>query len=164
MPNEADHLEARGDKESKEEEERRQGAPEATLNERIRANSLSPHRGNTPQEVTAPPVHSLARQVKEIMHKAFWDCLEAQLKEEPQTYGHSIKLLSGIREVRLKCDVLFPAAVARFWRKIPAARLSPPFPQTLLSFLLPGHGRRRMTLGGIFLPVGLGKGDQRVLE
>ncbi|XP_077953895.1 uncharacterized protein LOC144383014 isoform X2 [Gasterosteus aculeatus] len=133
MPNEADHLEARGDKESKEEEERRQGAPEATLNERIRANSLSPHRGNTPQEVTAPPVHSLARQVKEIMHKAFWDCLEAQLKEEPQTYGHSIKLLSGIRE-------------------------------TLLSFLLPGHGRRRMTLGGIFLPVGLGKGDQRVLE
>ncbi|XP_077953896.1 T-complex protein 11-like protein 1 isoform X3 [Gasterosteus aculeatus] len=79
------------------------------------------------------PEGSLARQVKEIMHKAFWDCLEAQLKEEPQTYGHSIKLLSGIRE-------------------------------TLLSFLLPGHGRRRMTLGGIFLPVGLGKGDQRVLE
>lgn len=51
MPNEADHLEARGDKESKkkEEEERMQGAPEATLNERIRANSSSPHRGNTPQ-------------------------------------------------------------------------------------------------------------------
>nr|XP_040019236.1 T-complex protein 11-like protein 1 [Gasterosteus aculeatus aculeatus] len=150
MPNEADHLEARGDKESKkkEEEERMQGAPEATLNERIRANSSSPHRGNTPQaspprfvsveelmetaegvtnmalaheimvnqdfqvKPVVLPEGSLERQVKEIMHKAFWDCLEAQLKEEPQTYGHSIKLLSEIRE-------------------------------TLLSFLLPGHGRLR---------------------
>ncbi|XP_054475519.1 T-complex protein 11-like protein 1 [Anoplopoma fimbria] len=47
------------------------------------------------------PEGSLERHVKEIMHKAFWDCLEAELKEEPQTYGHSIKLLSEIRETLL---------------------------------------------------------------
>ncbi|KAF3689189.1 T-complex protein 11-like protein 1 [Channa argus] len=60
-----------------------------------------------PQEL---PEGSLERRVKEIMHKAFWDCLEAQLKEEPPSYGHAIKLLAEIKE-------------------------------TLLSFLLPGHGR-----------------------
>lgn len=37
----------------------------------------------------------------------------------------------------------FQLLLSRVWRKIPAARLSPPFPQTLLSFLLPGHGRLR---------------------
>lgn len=52
-------------------------------------------------EVTAPPfLYSLERKVKEIMHKAFWDCLEAQLMEEPPTYGHAIKLLAEIKEVR----------------------------------------------------------------
>lgn len=44
--------------------------------------------------------YSLERRVKEIMHKAFWDCLEAQLKEDPPTYGHAIKLLAEIKEVR----------------------------------------------------------------
>ncbi|XP_031731538.1 T-complex protein 11-like protein 1 [Anarrhichthys ocellatus] len=147
MPKEADHLEGGGDKESKK-EERRQDAPEAMVSKSIRANSSSPRRGNTPQaspprfvsveelmktakgvtnmalaheimvnqdfqvKPTELPEGSLERQVKEIMHKAFWDCLEVQLKEEPQTYGHCIKLLAEIRE-------------------------------TLLSFLLPGHGRLR---------------------
>ncbi|MEQ2205705.1 hypothetical protein XENOCAPTIV_010280 [Xenoophorus captivus] len=46
------------------------------------------------------------------MHKAFWDCLETQLKEDPPSYEHAIKLLGEIKE-------------------------------TLLSFLLPGHGRLR---------------------
>lgn len=55
-------------------------------------------------KVTVPPVpvYSLERRVKEIVHKAFWDCLEAQLKEDPPTYGHSIKLLAEIKEVRQK--------------------------------------------------------------
>uniref|UniRef100_A0A8C6PBN7 T-complex 11, testis-specific-like 1 n=1 Tax=Nothobranchius furzeri TaxID=105023 RepID=A0A8C6PBN7_NOTFU len=61
---------------------------------------------------TELPEGSLERKVKEIMHKAFWDCLEAQLKEDPPSYGHAIKLLGEIKE-------------------------------TLLSFLLPGHGRLR---------------------
>lgn len=44
--------------------------------------------------------YSLERRVKEIMHKAFWDCLEAQLKEDPPSYEHAIKLLAEIKEVR----------------------------------------------------------------
>lgn len=53
-------------------------------------------------EVTVPPVplYSVERKVKEIMHKAFWDCLEAQLMEDPPSYGHAIKLLAEIKEVR----------------------------------------------------------------
>lgn len=146
MPKEGDHLEGGEDKESK--EERTQDASEETVRKRVRANTPSPHRGNTPQaspprfvsveelmetakgvtnmalaheimvnhafqvKPAELPEGSLERRVKEIMHKAFWDCLEAQLKEDPPTYGHAIKLLAEIKE-------------------------------TLLSFLLPGHGRLR---------------------
>lgn len=146
MPKEADHHEGGGEKESK--EERTQDAPEEAVRKRVRANTPSPHRGNTPQaspprfvsveelmetakgvtnmalaheimvnhafqvKPAELPEGSLERRVKEIVHKAFWDCLEAQLKEDPPTYGHSIKLLAEIKE-------------------------------TLLSFLLPGHGRLR---------------------
>ncbi|XP_004569440.2 T-complex protein 11-like protein 1 [Maylandia zebra] len=146
MPKEADHMEDGGDKESK--EEQRQGASGETVRKRVRANTPSPHRGNTPQaspprfvsveelmetakgvtnmalaheimvnqafqiKPAELPEGSLERRVKEIMHKAFWDCLEAQLKEDPPSYEHAIKLLAEIKE-------------------------------TLLSFLLPGHGRLR---------------------
>lgn len=146
MPKEADHIEDGGDKESK--EEQRQGASGETVRKRVRANTPSPHRGNTPQaspprfvsveelmetakgvtnmalaheimvnqafqiKPAELPEGSLERRVKEIMHKAFWDCLEAQLKEDPPSYEHAIKLLAEIKE-------------------------------TLLSFLLPGHGRLR---------------------
>ncbi|KAM8891898.1 T-complex protein 11-like protein 1 isoform 1-T2 [Spinachia spinachia] len=171
MPNEADHLEGRGDKASKKKnEKRREDALEATLNERMPATSPSPHRGNTPQ-ATLPrfvsveelmetaegvtnmalaheimvnqdfqvksavlPEGSLERQVKEIMHKAFWDCLEFQLNEEPQTYGHSIKLLSEIRE-------------------------------TLLSFLLPGHGPLRSRIEEVLdLPLIQQEAENGVLD
>ncbi|NXH21750.1 T11L1 protein, partial [Bucco capensis] len=44
------------------------------------------------------PEHSLERKVRDIVHKAFWDCLEAQLKEDPPTYDHAIKLLGEIKE------------------------------------------------------------------
>ncbi|XP_041650483.1 T-complex protein 11-like protein 1 isoform X2 [Cheilinus undulatus] len=44
------------------------------------------------------PEGSLEHRVKEIMHKAFWDCLEAQLKEDPPVYEHAIKLLAEIKE------------------------------------------------------------------
>ncbi|KAK2841851.1 hypothetical protein Q5P01_012051 [Channa striata] len=146
MPKEGDHLRDGEDRESK--EEGAQEASEEMVRKRVRANTPSPHRGNTPQ--ASPPrfvsveelmetakgvtnmalAHeimvnqafqvkpqelpegSLERRVKEIMHKAFWDCLEAQLKEDPPSYGHAIKLLAEIKE-------------------------------TLLSFLLPGHGRLR---------------------
>ncbi|KAK1887600.1 T-complex protein 11-like protein 1 [Dissostichus eleginoides] len=124
-----------GDKESK--EERTQPATEGTVSKRIRANTPSPQRGNTPQasppkivsveelmetakgvsnmvlaheiivnsefqvKPAAPPEGSLEHKVKEIVHKAFWECLEAQLTEEPQTYGHLIKLLEEIKETLL---------------------------------------------------------------
>ncbi|KAK7891981.1 hypothetical protein WMY93_023944 [Mugilogobius chulae] len=47
------------------------------------------------------PEDSLERRVKEIMHKAFWDCLDTQLKENPPSYDHAIKLLSEIKEILL---------------------------------------------------------------
>lgn len=42
---------------------------------------------------------SLEKQVKEIMHKAFWDCLETELSENPPSYSHAIKLVGDIKEV-----------------------------------------------------------------
>ncbi|XP_064369002.1 T-complex protein 11-like protein 1 isoform X1 [Dromaius novaehollandiae] len=47
------------------------------------------------------PEHSLEKKVRDIVHKAFWDCLEAQLKEDPPTYDHAIKLLGEIKETLL---------------------------------------------------------------
>jgi hypothetical protein len=49
-----------------------------------------------------PVVFSLEKRVKEIVHKAFWDCLSVQLSEEPPTYDHAIKLVGEIKEVRLR--------------------------------------------------------------
>lgn len=46
--------------------------------------------------------HSLEKRVREIVHKAFWDCLSVQLSENPPTYDHAIKLVGEIREVRRK--------------------------------------------------------------
>uniref|UniRef100_H3CCZ2 T-complex 11, testis-specific-like 1 n=1 Tax=Tetraodon nigroviridis TaxID=99883 RepID=H3CCZ2_TETNG len=47
------------------------------------------------------PEGCLERKVKEIMHKTFWDCLEAQLNEDPPAYGHVIKLVAEIKEALL---------------------------------------------------------------
>nr|XP_015193590.1 PREDICTED: T-complex protein 11-like protein 1 [Lepisosteus oculatus] len=44
---------------------------------------------------------SLEKRVREIVHKAFWDCLEAQLSEDPPTYDHAIRLLGEIKETLL---------------------------------------------------------------
>lgn len=43
---------------------------------------------------------SFEKRVRDIVHKAFWDCLEAQLKENPPSYDHAIKLVGEIKEVR----------------------------------------------------------------
>ena len=34
-----------------------------------------------------------------MVHKVFWDSLEAELNDEPAEYEHAIKLLEEIREV-----------------------------------------------------------------
>ncbi|XP_048340958.1 T-complex protein 11-like protein 1 [Sphaerodactylus townsendi] len=47
------------------------------------------------------PENSLEKRVREIVHKAFWDCLEAQLKEDPPLYDHAIKLVGEIKEALL---------------------------------------------------------------
>ncbi|XP_063800552.1 T-complex protein 11-like protein 1 isoform X2 [Pseudophryne corroboree] len=121
---------------------------EKSVCERIRQNTPSPHRGNTPQaspprfvsveelvdaakgvnnmalahEIVVNkgfqikpmefPQGSLERTVRDIVHKAFWDCLETQFSEDPPVYDHMIILLREVKE-------------------------------TLFSFLLPGHTRLR---------------------
>ncbi|KAA0720998.1 T-complex protein 11-like protein 2 [Triplophysa tibetana] len=47
------------------------------------------------------PQHSLEKRVKDIVHKAFWDCLEAELNEDPPEYDYAIKLLEEIRDTLL---------------------------------------------------------------
>lgn len=45
-----------------------------------------------------PPEHSLEKHVSDIVRKAFWDCLQTQLDEDPPTYNHAIVLLGEIKE------------------------------------------------------------------
>ncbi|XP_004446924.1 T-complex protein 11-like protein 1 isoform X2 [Dasypus novemcinctus] len=47
------------------------------------------------------PEDSLEKRIKEIVHKAFWDCLSVQLSEDPPTYDHAIKLVGEIKETLL---------------------------------------------------------------
>ncbi|XP_052347587.1 T-complex protein 11-like protein 2 [Oncorhynchus keta] len=47
------------------------------------------------------PQNSLEKQVKDIVHKAFWDSLESELNDDPPEYEHTIKLLEEIREILL---------------------------------------------------------------
>ncbi|XP_010902389.1 T-complex protein 11-like protein 1 [Esox lucius] len=144
MPNESDKPGDEHDKGT----EKMTDSSEQSLSKRVRRGTPSPHRGNAPQsspprfvsaeelmetakgvtnmalaheivlntdfqlKPSEPAEGSLEKRVKEIMHKAFWDVLEAQLSENPPSYNHAIKLLAEIKE-------------------------------TLLSFLLPGHGRLR---------------------
>ncbi|XP_040200268.1 T-complex protein 11-like protein 2 isoform X1 [Rana temporaria] len=56
---------------------------------------------NFHMENVDPPKNSLERKVKEIVHKAFWDCLESELKEDPPQYEHAIKLFDEIKEILL---------------------------------------------------------------
>ncbi|MED6273194.1 wD repeat domain, partial [Characodon lateralis] len=44
---------------------------------------------------------SLWNAVRDNVHKAFWDILEAELNEDPPEYQHAIKLLEEIREILL---------------------------------------------------------------
>ncbi|MBN3321989.1 T11L2 protein, partial [Atractosteus spatula] len=47
------------------------------------------------------PQDSLERRVKEIVHKAFWDRLEAELSDDPPEYEYAIRLLEEIKETLL---------------------------------------------------------------
>uniref|UniRef100_A0A8C5QSK3 T-complex 11 like 1 n=1 Tax=Leptobrachium leishanense TaxID=445787 RepID=A0A8C5QSK3_9ANUR len=44
------------------------------------------------------PDGSLQKRVRDILHKAFWDCLESQFNEDPPVYDHAIILLGEVKE------------------------------------------------------------------
>lgn len=44
------------------------------------------------------------KQVKDIMHKAFWELLREQLNSDPPEYSQAMILLTEIREV---CSIIF---------------------------------------------------------
>ncbi|XP_012725205.2 T-complex protein 11-like protein 2 [Fundulus heteroclitus] len=52
-------------------------------------------------EVIQEPANSLWKTVKDNVHKAYWDILEAELNDDPPEYRHAIKLLEEIREMLL---------------------------------------------------------------
>ncbi|KAM4747457.1 T-complex protein 11-like protein 2 [Rhinophrynus dorsalis] len=64
-------------------------AHEIVANENFHLNSID------------PPKNSLEGRVKQIVHKAFWDCLEAELNEDPPQYEYAIKLFDEIKEILL---------------------------------------------------------------
>lgn len=47
------------------------------------------------------PENSWQKQVKQTMHKAFWDLLQADLDDNPPLYQHAIVLLTEIKEILL---------------------------------------------------------------
>lgn len=52
------------------------------------------------------PDNSIAQKVRETMHKAFWDVLEAKLNEDPPDYSQALLLLQEVKENLL--ELLFP--------------------------------------------------------
>lgn len=48
-----------------------------------------------------PQQDRLFKLVKENLHKAFWDILQAELNDDPPEYGQAIRLLEDIRETML---------------------------------------------------------------
>ncbi|KAG7153981.1 T-complex protein 11-like protein 1 [Homarus americanus] len=53
-----------------------------------------------------PPDNSVEKQVRDIMHKAFWDQLADQLSQDPQCYDQALVLLQEVRENLL--DITLP--------------------------------------------------------
>ncbi|KAG7214871.1 hypothetical protein INR49_005140 [Caranx melampygus] len=131
MPKEGDHLEGGGDKEVKEESTQEaseetvradppgqlvESSPQASPPMLVSVEELMETASKISNMALAheivvnqafqlkpdePPEGSLKSRVKEIIHKAFWDCLEAQLKEDPPSYEHAIRLLAEIKEILL---------------------------------------------------------------
>lgn len=44
-----------------------------------------------------PPTDSLEGRVTEIIHRAFWDCLQQQLSSDPPDYSHAMILLEEVK-------------------------------------------------------------------
>lgn len=52
------------------------------------------------------PEDTIEKQVKEVVHKAFWDVLQAQLNEDPPNYTQAMILLNEVKENLL--SILMP--------------------------------------------------------
>ncbi|XP_029947107.1 T-complex protein 11-like protein 1 [Salarias fasciatus] len=48
-------------------------------------------------EPKSPPADSLESRVTEIVHQAFWDCLQEQLSGDPPCYNHAVLLLQEVK-------------------------------------------------------------------
>nr|KAG5711122.1 hypothetical protein BaRGS_004766 [Batillaria attramentaria] len=67
-------------------------------------------------EKLQPEQNSIEKRVREVMHKAFWDALEAKLSDDPPDYSHAMVLIEEVKEsllslllpqhVRLRTQVL----------------------------------------------------------
>ncbi|KAK8727247.1 hypothetical protein OTU49_009780 [Cherax quadricarinatus] len=53
-----------------------------------------------------PPDNSVEKQVRDVMHKAFWDQLAEQLSQDPPCYDQALVLLQEVRENLL--DITLP--------------------------------------------------------
>ena len=42
---------------------------------------------------------SVEKQVKEIMHRAFWDVFQEKITEEPPDYSQAVVLIQEVKEV-----------------------------------------------------------------
>ncbi|KAL8606787.1 hypothetical protein ACOMHN_049616 [Nucella lapillus] len=52
-------------------------------------------------EKLQPEHNSVHKQVREVMHKAFWDALEAKLGEDPPDFSHALVLIEEVKEALL---------------------------------------------------------------
>lgn len=52
-------------------------------------------------EKLQPEQDSVEKQVREVMHKAFWDALEAKLGEDPPDFSHALVLIEEVKEALL---------------------------------------------------------------
>ena len=46
-----------------------------------------------------PPKNTFESQIKDIIHKAFWDVLREQINSDPPCFENAIQLLSEVKEV-----------------------------------------------------------------
>ncbi|XP_057312350.1 T-complex protein 11-like protein 1 [Hydractinia symbiolongicarpus] len=52
-------------------------------------------------ELQSLPEKSFEKQVHDIMHKAFWDLLESEIKENPPKYTHALSLMGEMKKLLL---------------------------------------------------------------
>ena len=49
-------------------------------------------------------VCSMEKQVKDMVHKAFWDVFQESISQDPPDYGHAVKLIEDVKQVNALTD------------------------------------------------------------